>query len=146
MTTLTERVEQLEAMEAARRLLARYARACDGQDLEGVVSLFHDEAEVEVPGRTWKGQDGVRECYRAAWEADPSRKSHFITNVECTGYEAGRVSVEASFLYTAAGVNSSVLGWGQYRDEVNTSGPDIVFTRKWMNVSRAGDIRQGWSL
>ncbi len=93
-----------------------------------------------IPGRTWQGRDEVKEFFRRAWADDPSRKSHFITNVECTPREAGSVAVDAYFLYTASGDRSSVIGWGCYADVVDTTAPDPVFARKSMTVTRAADV------
>jgi uncharacterized protein (TIGR02246 family) len=143
--SIEERIERLESMEAARRLMARYARACDAQDLDGIVELFAPDCELEIPGRTWRGRDEVREFFRRAWADDPSRKSHFITNVECRPREAGSVAVDAYFLYTASGDRSSVIGWGCYADVVDTTAPDPVFARKAMTVTRAADVRDGWA-
>ena len=148
---LEARLQRLEALEAARELLAAYARACDAQDLPGVVALFAPDCELGIPGQSWTGVDAVREFFRGAWTADPSQKNHFISNVRAVdtradGADPGEVTVDAYFLYTAAGDDSSVLGWGEYRDVVTTSGPRPLFRSKIMSVTRAADVRQGWAL
>ncbi len=143
---LLARLRRLEDVEAARGLLASYARACDAQDLEAVVSLFGPDAQVAVPGASWQGREGVRQFYSEAWAADPSRKSHFVANVRAVSHQVDSVTVDSYFMYTAAGDRSSVLGWGEYRDEIDTSGPQPLFTRKEMSVTRAADVREGWAL
>jgi hypothetical protein len=133
-------------MESARRALSSYARACDAQDLVGLQRLFAKECELEIPGRSWRGRDDVIGFFRDAWREDPSQKSHFVTNVECECVGPGLVAVAAYFLYTAAGDHSSVLGWGRYRDLVDTAGSQPLFRHKWMAVTRAVDVREGWAL
>jgi uncharacterized protein (TIGR02246 family) len=144
--TLEERLDRLESIEAARGVLARYADACDAQDLSALAELFADGCELEVPGQVYRGQDEVVAFYRQAFADDPSRKSHFITNVKADWLGAGRVAVDSYFLYTAAGDTSSVLGWGEYHDVVTTAEKDPAFARKSITIRRAVDVREGWAL
>jgi uncharacterized protein (TIGR02246 family) len=144
--TFDERLERLECVEAARGVLARYALACDAQDLSALADLFAEDCELEVPGRLCRGLDEVVAFYRQAFADDPSRKSHFITNVKADWLGAGKVAVDSYFLYTAAGDASSVLGWGEYRDVVALAGKGSVFSRKSITIRRAVDVRDGWAL
>lgn len=144
--TLEERLDRLELIEAARVLLARYADACDVQDLSALADLFAEGCELEVPGHVYRGVDEVVAFFRQAFADDPSRKSHFITNVNAEWLATGRVAVNSYFLYTAAGDTSSVLGWGEYHDVVTTTGKEPAFARKSITVRRAVDVRDGWAL
>jgi uncharacterized protein (TIGR02246 family) len=144
-TPLAERVRRLEAIEAARAALARYAAACDAQDIEAIAKLFSADATLAVPGREHHGRDEVVAFYLQAWQADPSAKSHFITNVEASWLGDDRVEVASYFLYTAAGDATSVIGWGEYRDVVSNAGADPVFERKSIAIRRAVDVRDGWA-
>lgn len=142
---LERRLFRLEAAEAARSLLARYARACDRRDLPAVTALFSTDGSVEAGGRTWTGAEQISDFFRDSWSGDPSDKTHFIVNMQSGEAPAGAVAVHATFMYTAAGDTSSVLGWGEYRDVVDLSGPAPVFRSKHMEVTWAGDIRRGWA-
>jgi uncharacterized protein (TIGR02246 family) len=144
--SVEERLDRLESMEAARTVLARYASACDAQDLDDLLGLFAADSELDVPGQTWHGAGEVAEFYRQAFASDPTQKSHFITNVKVACVGVATVAIDSYFLYTAAGDTSSILGWGEYRDIVDTSGPQPVFRRKSIAIRRAVDVRQGWSL
>jgi ketosteroid isomerase-like protein len=95
--SLEERLDRLEAIEAARETLARYADACDAQDVDGVVNLFAPDGLLDVPGQSYRGTDEIRAFYRQAWDTDPSQKSHFITNVKTRWLGAGRVAVDCYF-------------------------------------------------
>jgi uncharacterized protein (TIGR02246 family) len=144
--TVEERLDRLESIEAARSVLARYADACDAQDVGALAELFAEGCELEVPGEVYRGVDQVAAFYRQAFADDPSRKSHFITNIKAEWVEPGRVAVDSYFLYTAAGDTSSVLGWGEYRDVVTTTGKQPAFARKSIIIRRAVDVRIGWAL
>jgi uncharacterized protein (TIGR02246 family) len=144
--SLEERLDRLESIETARALLARYADACDAQDLGALAELFADGCELEVPGQVYRGQDEVVAFFRQAFVDDPSRKTHFITNVKTDWRGAGVVAVDSYFLYTAAGDSSSVLGWGEYHDVITTAGKDPAFASKSISIRRAVDVRQGWAL
>jgi uncharacterized protein (TIGR02246 family) len=144
--TLEERLDRLESIEAARGVLASYADACDAQDLSALAELFADGCELEVPGQVYRGQSAVVAFFRQAFVDDPSRKTHFITNVKTEWLATGRVAVDSYFLYTAAGDTSSVLGWGEYHDVVTTAEKDPAFARKSITIRRAVDVREGWAL
>jgi uncharacterized protein (TIGR02246 family) len=135
--SIEERLDRLETIEAARELLARYADACDVQDVEGVVNLFAPDGVLDVPGEPHSGSDAIRAFYRHAWEADSSQKSHFITNVKARWLGPGRVVVDSYFLYTAAGDATNVLGWGEYQDVVSTVTGQASFERKSIQIRRA---------
>lgn len=50
-----------------REVLDRYFSSINGEDWEGLASLFHAEAELRAPGtRTLRGGDEVAGYYRAA--------------------------------------------------------------------------------
>ena len=142
---LTRRIRQLEAVDAARFLLARYGSACDRCDLEAVTAMFRDDGCVEAGGRTWVGRESVRSFFREAWAADPSRKTHFIVGVVAGELAGDCLAVSSTFLYTAAGTGSSVLGWGEYRDVVDFSQPMAAFRTKSVDLRSAGDLRQVWA-
>lgn len=143
--SLEERVRQLEAAEAGRSALARYAAACDAQDLERIAVLFAADATLEVPGGEYRGLDEILAFYRRTWHEDPTAKSHFITNIETSWLGDDRVAVGSYFLYTAAGDATSVIGWGEYRDIVHCSVADGRVERKSISIRRAVDVRDGWA-
>jgi uncharacterized protein (TIGR02246 family) len=138
--SVADRLDRLETIEAAREVLARYADACDAQDTEAVVSLFAPDAVLDVPDQPYRGAGEIRAFYRQAWEADPSQKSHFITNVKARWLGPGRVAVDCYFLYSAAGDATSVLGWGEYHDVVSTTAGSACFERKSITIRRAWQL------
>jgi uncharacterized protein (TIGR02246 family) len=51
---------------AIRELLAGYALALDADDIDGCMELFTADAEFLVYGKTYAGQDGIGDMFRAA--------------------------------------------------------------------------------
>jgi 3-phenylpropionate/cinnamic acid dioxygenase small subunit len=143
--SVEERLDYLEMAERARSLLAGYAQACDAQDVEALARLFSATGRVEVPDRAFEGREAVLGFYRHAFASDPSRKSHFITNVETRRLGLGRVAVDSYFIYTASGDATSILGWGEYRDVVADGPEGVRFESKSIAVKRAVDVREGWA-
>jgi uncharacterized protein (TIGR02246 family) len=56
----------MSAVDAIRELLAAYALALDADDIAECVKLFTEDAEFEVYGRTFAGQDGIGTMFRDA--------------------------------------------------------------------------------
>ena len=81
MSTIEERLQRVEDIEAIRRLKLKYARRCDDHyDPDGLAALFTEDA-------VWDAGDlGVfrgREAIRGYWAASSERipfAIHFITN------------------------------------------------------------------
>lgn len=147
---LRRRVERLEAAESARQLLARYCRACDRQDIDALVELFVPDCRLETAAGAHTGLEEVAGFFRQAWAADPAPKSHFTTNVRTLDAGPGSISIDAYFLYIATDDGSSVLGWGEYRDEVDVTGPSPRFQKKAISMTAStgvrhmGDLPAGW--
>lgn len=143
---IVDRLARLEAAEAARGLLSAYARQCDTRDPEAVSQLFAPDGVLEVPGRHFGGRHEVRAFYSGAFTDDPTDKTHFITNSAMVWLGGGRTAVHSYFLYTAAGDETSILGWGEYHDVVEVGDEGARFERKAISIRRAVDVREGWSL
>jgi hypothetical protein len=61
--TLEGRVQLLEEEAAVRDVLARYTYFYDGADLDGVMSVFHDDCVLINPRGTYAGKDAIRRNY-----------------------------------------------------------------------------------
>ncbi len=141
---LLERVKALEAGEAARTVLAKYARAVDAQSVSGIRELLADDVVLDV-GQAVEGADAVTEFFRKAFEDDPAEKSHFITNIEVRWLGDDRASVETYFLWTAADDTTSLLGWGTYAHEVVVDDGVARFSKMALAIRRMADVREGWT-
>jgi len=61
--SLETRVRLLEDEAAVRDVLARYTYFYDGADLDGVMSVFHDDCLLINPRGTYAGKDAIRRNY-----------------------------------------------------------------------------------
>lgn len=137
---LRRRVERLEALESARQLFAKYCRACDLQDMDALVELFVADCRLDTGAETRSGLDEVTSFFRQAWADDPVTKRHFVTNVRAVDIRPEAVTVDAYFLYISTDHEPSVLGWGEYRDEVELAGASPRFRKKSIHMSRSSDL------
>ena len=47
-TTLEQRIDRLESIEAIRRIVSRYPLCLDARDIDGVVALFVDDVRART--------------------------------------------------------------------------------------------------
>jgi predicted SnoaL-like aldol condensation-catalyzing enzyme len=142
-TSVEQRLKALEAGEAARTILARYAKAVDAQSVEGIRELLADDVVLDV-GHAVEGADAVTEFFAKAFKDDPAEKSHFITNIDVRRLDDDRASVETYFLWTAADDTTSLLGWGTYAHEVVVQDGTARFSKMSLAIRRMADVREGW--
>ena len=62
--------------DATSDVIDRYFDADERQDVEGIVGLFTDDAEVVDEAQTWRGTEGVR-----AWRKGPASKYQYRTTI-----------------------------------------------------------------
>lgn len=141
---MTERIEALETAEAARALMARYAEAIDAQDIDKFAALLDDDVVLDV-GDKVEGAAAVKEFFEGAFKADPATKSHFITNVEVDWLGGGRASLKTYFLWTAADLDVSTLGWGTYDHEIVIKDGRALYSKMSLSIRRQADSRVGWA-
>jgi ketosteroid isomerase-like protein len=72
----TTRLRELEDRQAISDLLSRYCYLIASRDVDGVVDLFADDCCVEVLGREYAGEAGLRELYEASLTVDPKPCVH----------------------------------------------------------------------
>ncbi len=139
------RLEHLERIEAARTLTARYARACDTGDMDGLAELFTDDAVLVVSSGPKEGREAVMAYYRKGILGNPAVKRHWLMNHEFDVAESGEIAVTTYFIYTYAGDDTSIIGWGDYRDDVVVADGVARFRRKAITLDVSADVRAGWA-
>jgi hypothetical protein len=140
-----KRLARLELIEECRQLSFRYARALDVKDLVALDALFTDKCVLEIPGQTYTGRDAIAQFFREALLGDLGTKRHFMMNQTVTATDAVTATMQSYFLYTSAGPAISLIGWGDYDDDVTVEDGIARFTRKRISVERETDVRQGWA-
>lgn len=150
MTDLTDvhalaaRLERLETAELARAASWRYATAVDTPDLELLASVFTADAVLTTSKGSRQGRDEIVAYYASALAAPVGRK-HFLVNQTVTPLGSGRALMESYFLYTYAGDDTSILGWGTYTDTVLVIDGVGYIEEKRISVDIQADTRVGWT-
>jgi uncharacterized protein (TIGR02246 family) len=143
VATVAARVEQLETAELARAASWRYATAVDTPDLELLATVFTEDAVLITSKGPRQGRDEVVAYYATAL-ATPVGRKHFLVNQTVTPLGPGRALMVSYFLYTYAGDDTSILGWGTYIDRVRVIDGIGYIEEKRISVDVHADTRVGW--
>jgi hypothetical protein len=144
VAALTQRVQRLEEIEAARGFFQTYAKVLDTPRPGTVAALFADGAMLTTPKGVATGPDEIRSFFEAAFTRDPSVKRHFIVNPRATWLSAGRVRLESHFFFVGQGADS-IIGWGTYDDVVDVTGPEPLFAAKTIEMHVSTNLADGWA-
>lgn len=142
--TLARRLDAVDAAELAREATWRYATAIDQSDFALLAESFTDDATLTTRRGSRSGRDVVVDYYRTAL-ADPVQRRHFLVNQQVRVDAPDDVTVTSYFLYTFAGDDTSVLGWGRYVDRVRIDGGVGRIAEKTIAVDMHADARVGWA-
>lgn len=144
LDSLAERLERLETAELAREATWRYATAVDAVDFDLLASAFTEDAVLVTRKGPREGREAVVDYYRTAL-ADPVARKHFLANQKVTSTGPGTAVVESYFLYTYAGDDTSILGWGNYTDRVRVIDGVGYIEEKRISIDAHADTRIGWA-
>ncbi len=144
LPAVAARLERLETIEAAREASWRYAAAVDGRDFDLLAAVFADDAVLTTRRGSRDGRDEIVAYYRNAL-ADPVERKHFLVNQTATWLEPGLARLESYFLYTYAGDDTSILGWGTYVDRVRVLDGVGHIEEKRISIDVHADSRIGWA-
>lgn len=144
VATVGSRVDALDAAERAREATWRYATAVDTVDFELLADAFTSDAVLTTSKGSRHGRETVVDYYRTALAASVDRR-HFLVNqhVDVTG--PAEATVTSSFVYTYAGADTSILGWGRYVDVVRVEDGTWRIASKTITVDVHADSRTGWA-
>lgn len=142
---LLERVQRLEDCQGATGLLHTFAAALDEPVLDDVVSLFLPDAVLQTVRGEHVGHAAIKAFFADAWQRDASAKRHFVMAPRVTWLRPGRVRVETYFTFIGRLPQESILGWGTYDDEIDTTGPEPRFARLRMESHLRTELAQGWA-
>lgn len=80
-------LDELLAIEEIKQLRSKYSYCYDSADIDGLMSLFTDDAVCEWDashGGTWDGAEAIRRnylaCFQAYGEGQPWKVMHAVTN------------------------------------------------------------------
>ena len=144
VATLSVRLGQLETAELARATSWRYANAVDTPDFELLRSVFTEDAVLTTSKGSRTGRDQVLDYYATALVA-PVKRKHFLVNQSVTPLEPDLVLLESYFIYTFAGDDTSILGWGNYVDRIRIIEGVGYIEDKRITAEIHADSRVGWA-
>jgi uncharacterized protein (TIGR02246 family) len=144
VATVSGRLQRLEAAELAREASWRYATAVDTCDFNLLASVFTEDAVLTTRKGPRQGREAIVEYYRAAL-ADPVGRRHFLVNQTVTPIGPDHVRLDSVFLYTYAGADTSVIGWGTYADEARIIDGVGYLSSKRISIDVHADSRLGWA-
>lgn len=144
VATVASRVDDLETADLARAATWRYATAVDTVDLDLLADAFTEDAVLTTRRGSRQGRDVVVDYYRTAL-ADPVDRKHFLMNQKVTVVEPGVADVESYFIYTYAGIDTAIIGWGSYVDRVRVVDGVGRIAEKRISINVHADVRQGWA-
>jgi hypothetical protein len=111
-SSLQERLQSIEEEAAVRDVLTRYTYFYDGADLDGVMSVFHDDCVLINPRGSYIGKDAIRRNY--AFLISLSKiVLHFATNVMVRFTKDGKDAWMTAYYYgVAATPNRKLIATG----------------------------------
>lgn len=139
-----QRLERLETAERAREAAWRYAAAVDTPDLGLLAAAFTEDAILTTRRGSRQGRDAILAYYGEAL-ADPVARKHFLVNQQVTWLAPGEAAMTSYFLYTYAGDDTSVIGWGTYDDRVRVIDGVGYLCEKRISIDVHADSRAGWA-
>lgn len=139
-----KRLERLETAERAREASWRYAVAVDTLDFALLAQVFTEDAVLTTRKGPRQGRDEIVAYYRQAL-AEPVDRKHFMLNQQVTWEAPGEAVMESYFIYTFAGDDTSILGWGGYHDRVRVIDGVGYIAEKRISIDVHADSRIGWA-
>ncbi len=118
-TTLEDRIRLIEEEQAIRDLLVRYIYCYDADDLDGVMSVFHDDCVLINPRGTYIGSEAIRRNY-AHRISERKIGFHYAPNVAVRVAEDGQQAWMTAYYYAVGGSQSAGLSGtgGTYADRL----------------------------
>ena len=144
MSDLEARLERLETIEAARAASWRYAIAIDTANFDLLADVFTHDAQLTTSKGLQQGREAIIDYYRDKLANGVQRK-HFMTNQQVTWLSVGEARMESSFIYTFAGDDTSILGWGNYLDRIRVEDGIGRIAEKTIAPDVSADSRVGWA-
>jgi uncharacterized protein (TIGR02246 family) len=142
--TLAARLERLETAELAREASWRYATAVDSCDFDLLARVFTEDAVLTTRKGPRQGREAIVDYYRTAL-AEPVGRKHLLVNQTVAPLGPGIARLDSVFLYTYAGPDTSVIGWGNYVDEARVVDGVGYLTSKRISIDVHADSRVGWA-
>jgi uncharacterized protein (TIGR02246 family) len=135
MSDVAERVQELEDIEAIRRLQIYYATRLDNRDLRGYTELFAEDGSWHGSSGEATGREDMYNMLVGMLDSEVGREFHVVTNsaVELAG---DRATATCTFLVVSRGEdgNPYVRLLGHYDDELVRQDGRWLFSNRVANL------------
>lgn len=122
-------MEELEALEAIRRLMAVYAQLLDSKRIDEWAQLFAPDASFEVWGKTYRGRAEIAAGIGGMQPALPGKHVCLTPVIDLLGPERARAWTDLSaFASQEDGIQIATIG--RYHDELVRSDGRWRFARR----------------
>lgn len=139
---LAQQLARLTTIEAARTAVFAYADIIDRVAVDELPGLMAADARLTTTSGTLEGLDAILDFYRSRLR--PGGR-HFVTNTRILSADAERVLCTSYFLYTTVSNGESILGWGDYLDELRMIDGQLRITSKQIAIAFRGPLSEGWA-
>jgi ketosteroid isomerase-like protein len=146
MSSVEERLQRLEDREAIRELKIAYAKACDGYDIDQVVSLMTDDVVWDGGERFGRheGKAAVRAFLSETWK-QLTWALHYMTGESITIAPSGTEATGSWYLWEPCTMSDRAI-WlaGRYDDEYRKVDGRWYFSRVTLRVDMSTPFEAGW--
>jgi|TARA_B110000196_G_C20677795_1_gene444963 hypothetical protein len=143
--TLEEQVRVLNAKDAVRRVLSRYAVGVDGKRPEILREIFDSEAILSVPN--WnieeRGREAILTFFADYWSRfDNPRRYYANEDITVAG---SRAEAFMYFHVTQERDDESILGWGSYEWGFKFDNGNCLITKEVVHILAMTTLEEGWA-
>jgi ketosteroid isomerase-like protein len=146
MSSVEERLQRLEDREAIRELKIAYAKACDAQDLNWVVSLFTETAIWDGGPRFGhhEGHEALKSLFSNAWK-DLTWTLHYMTG-EAIQVDPASNEATGTWYIIEPCVMSGGAVWmlGRYQGRYRNIDGRWLFSEVYLNWDTITQYESGW--
>lgn len=142
MTSLEERIREIEDRDEIRELTARYCHAVAAADVDGIVDLFCEDGAFCMGKRMTKGTKALEKFYSGivAQPPIPFIQNHVIDEIS-DGQARARCSVEIRMVQDGDSVTTA--GW--YEDSFRRVDGKWKFAERRFHVFHMVPLSKGWA-
>jgi ketosteroid isomerase-like protein len=142
MTTLEQRIQRLEDLEAIRYLDAQYCRHLDDGNFDALMTLFTEDGEFDGLSHP-RGKSAMRDFFAALADCGLTSFWHFITNLEID-LDGDRATVRSFLWQPCVTDGAPSIAAGRYTDQVRKVEGRWLYQVKQVRFHFFGPLAAGW--
>lgn len=148
IAALEKRVRDLEAREAIKDLIARYAWTIDAEDWAGFGAIFAEDAVLDHSrwrATQYKGREAIVTFGKQ--HRDRMKFTNRMANLnQRIDIKGDTASAQAYFLYMYTRDGDSWIGWGNYKWEFRNANGTWLISRMTLLPNTITTLEKGWGM